>query len=872
MDFYNKELKAVFRNLNSSENGLSNEEAENRLKQYGLNELREEKKVLPLKIFLRQFKSLLIWILVAAVLVSAFIGDYVESIVILIIILANAVIGFVQEYKAERAIAALKKLSGPKAVVLRDNKKMSITADQLVPGDIIFLEAGDKIPADARLIKTINLEAQESTLTGESVPVQKQVCTIKKAEVAEQKNMVFAWTSITRGRAKAIITGTAMNTEIGKIAKMISDVEETTPLQLKIDAFAKYLGIAVLFICAIIFSMAVFNGGDILEMFKIAISLAVAAVPEGLPAVVTLSLALSVQKMAKRNALIRKLPAVETLGSVTVIGSDKTGTLTCDQMTVKKLFVDNEVIDVTGEGYSFEGSFSKELGENAQFLLKTGALCNDTEINGINKEVIGDPTEAALIVSAAKAGFKKRGLEELYQRIDELPFDSERKRMSTIHEVHGKRVMYTKGAVDVILNLCTKVMIKGKIEKLTKKHKERILKANKEFASSALRVLGFAFKEVKGKPSEKDLVFIGMQAMIDPARPEVMEAVSQCKKAGIRVIMITGDHKETAVAIAKQIGIEGKAVTGEELNKIKELSRIINEVSIYARVNPAHKIKIIEALKKKRQLVAMTGDGVNDAPALKKADIGIAMGKTGTDVAKEASDIVLVDDNFASIRNAVEEGRAVFNDLKKFVFFLLSSNFSEILIIFIAILICLLAKQDLKLPLIAIQILWVNLVTDGLPALALGVEKPEKDIMLRKPRRYGEHIVNKAMIMRLLMISAIITAGTLYLFFWALQKNGYIYATTIAFTSLVIFEMFNAINSKSEDKSSILRLFTNKWLLLAITSSIILQVMVIYTPLSSAFHTVQLNFMDWVIIIAVASSVLILDELRKITARFINRD
>ncbi len=872
MEYHSEPIGEVFRELDSSERGLSEEEAKKRLEKYGFNELKEAKKKSRLKIFLRQFRSFLIWILIAAVVISAVIGDYVESIVVLVILFVNAVIGFLQEYRAEKAMEALKRLASLKASVLRGTRK-EINARELVPGDIIFLEAGNRVPADARLVEGASLETQESALTGESTPVSKKAGIIAKAALADQANMVFSSTSVTRGRAKAVVVRTGMSTEIGGIARLIEgNADELTPLQLKLDAFAKYVGFATIGISAVVFLATVLRGEDALVMFKTAVSLAVAAVPEGLPAVVTISLALGVQRMIKRNALVRRLPSVETLGSTTVICSDKTGTLTCDQMTVRKVFAGNEVITVSGEGYSTKGKFSKKPGKDAQLLLKIGALCNDAELG--HEEFSGDPTEAALIVSAEKAGLRKFELEKAFPRVDEIPFDSERKLMSTAHRAGKETVMYTKGAVDAVLKISSRVLVNGKVRRLTEKDKRNILKTNDEFAAEALRVLGFAYRPIKGKFSEKELIFVGLQGMIDPPRLEVKAAIDDCKNAGIRVVMITGDHKSTAEAIAGQLGITGKAVTGEELDKIKNLEKHVAEIGIYARVNPAHKMRIVKALKSKGHVVAMTGDGVNDAPALKDADIGIAMGITGTDVSKEASDMILTDDNFTSIRNAVEEGRAIYEGIRKFIFFLLSSNLSEVLIIFSAILI------GLKLPLVAIQILWVNLITDGLPALALGLEPAEKGIMSRKPRKKDEHIINKPMIARLIPTGIVITAGTLAIFVWALTSKGwsfgqelssdspaYLYAITMAFTSLVMFEMFNAISAKSESSSSLLRLFSNKWLLLAIALSIAMQGIVIYSPLSQWFHTVALSVADWAMIIAVASSVLILDEIRKLFLR-----
>ncbi len=868
-EYYTISAEKVLKELNTSPSGLSDEEADVRLGQYGLNELKEAKKISPVMIFFAQFNNFLVWILLIAVGISAAIGDIVESIVITIIIVLNSVIGFLQEYRAEKAIEALKKLAGLRADVIRNGERKQVDAKELVPGDIIIIETGDKISADCRLIEESNLETQESSLTGESTPVRKGVEAVKQVPIAERLNMVFSGTIVTKGRAKAVVASTGMRTEIGRIATLIETAkEEMTPLQKKLAGFGKQIGILTMIIAAIVFGATVLRGEDPLKMFEVAVSLAVAAIPEGLPAVVAMALALGVQRMIKRNALIRKLPSVETLGSTTVIATDKTGTLTLDKMTVKKLYVGGKVTAVAGEGYSTSERLSAD--EDVQLLLRIGAICNDSVLSG--ESISGDPTEAALLVSAAKAGVMKESLDSKFRRVDEIPFDSDRKRMTTINEAGSQRVMYTKGAPDIVLKLCDRIYVSGKIRKMTPADRESVEKANEQFASEALRVLGFAYKPVKNsaEQSEKNLIFVGLQAMIDPPRPEAKVAIEKCRQSGIRVVMITGDHKLTAVAIAKELGIEGKAVTGDELDRIKNLVDRVDEIGVYARVSPEHKIKIIDALKKKGHIAAMTGDGVNDAPALKKADIGIAMGITGTDVSKEASKMILTDDNFASIVNAVEEGRGIYDNIKKFVYFLLSSNLAEVLVIFIAIII------GLKLPLLAIQILWVNLVTDGLPAIALGVEPISRDVMSKKPRKPEEGILTRRMTIRLIAMAATITTGTLGLYLWALHNKGwswgqellsespaYIYAITIAFTALMIFEMFNAIASKSEEKNFFSGLFSNKWLLLAIVSSFALHLAVIYTPLSAYFSTTALSIKDLGIIVAAASSVIVVDSIFK---------
>ncbi len=883
MDYYSKNIKEIFRELNTSEKGISEEEAKKRLLGYGLNEIREEKRISPFRIFLGQFNSFIVWILIAAVIISMFLGDYLEGIVIIIILVINAIIGFIQEYRAEKAIKALKKLAGLKAKVIRGGQRREIDAAYIVPGDTIILETGDKVPADSRLVEAASMETMESSLTGESTPVAKETAVLKHhAIIAEQKNMVFSGTILTKGRGKAIVVKTGMKTEIGNIAKMIEETEEEeTPLQQKLDKFGKFLGYSTIVICAIVFLATVSRGEDILKMFEASVSLAVAAIPEGLPAVVTLSLAIGVQRMVKRNALMRKLSSVETLGSTTVICADKTGTLTKDEMTVKKIYTLNSTMDVGGEGYSAEGKFSKQLNNDAKLMLQIGALCNDSSLS--NGKPLGDPTEVALIVSAAKSGLRKDELEKKYPRLGEVPFDSARKIMSTLHKSGRQKILYAKGAPDLLIRKCSKILANGKIKEMTSKERQKILALNDNFANNALRVLGFAYKPVSSKTPDKisesaehELIFAGLQGMIDPPRKEVKEAIQDCKNAGIKVIMVTGDHKLTAVAIANELGLSGDAVTGEELDEMKDFEENVGKISIYARVSPEHKMKIIDALKKNGHIVAMTGDGVNDAPAIKAADIGIAMGIKGTDVAKESSDMILMDDNFTSIRNAVEEGREIYDNIKKFVYYLLSSNLAEVLVIFIAILI------GLKLPLVAIQLLWINLVTDGLPALALGVEPTGKNVMKRRPRKKDEHVITKVLAARMLLNGIAITIGTLGLFVWALKSRGwsfgmspasadpnYIYALTVSFTALVFFELFNALNSKSETESIFrVGIFKNKYLLLALASSLLLQLIVIYSsPLNGVFSTTALPLKDLLVIGMVASTVIIADEIFKLILR-----
>ncbi len=865
---FSKKASDVLLELNSSDSGLADEEARKRLGQYGLNEIKEEKKISPLKIFISQFKSVVVWILIAATVISAVLEEYVDSVVIAIILILIAVLGFIQEYKAEKAIDALKKLASLKATVKRGGQKMEIDSKEIVPGDILILETGDKVPADARVIKSFNLESQEAALTGESLPIKKITDALPdKTVLADRKNMVYSGTIITSGRGEAVVAGTGMQTEIGRIAALIQEVEqEETPLQKKLDQLGKWLGAVTLIIAAIVFAAGIMKGGKVLEFLIVAVSLAVAAVPEGLPAVVTISLAIGTTRMLKRHALIRKLPSVETLGSTTVICTDKTGTLTVNQMTVKKMFVSGKVIDVSGSGYEPKGEFTsngkKVDSREIELLLITGALNNDAALK--EGKVIGDPTEGALIVSAAKAGFLQDDLIEQFPRVEEIGFTSERKMMTTIHKVGGKQVAYSKGAPDILISKCSHILIGNKMKKLDRKDKDIILQMNKEFAGQALRVLGFAYNPKPSKSPEKGMVFIGLQGMIDPPREEVKLAIEKCKKAGIKIIMITGDHEITAKAVAKEIGLEGESMSGQQLQEAKDLDKVVEKISIFARVNPEHKIKIVDALKKKGHIVAMTGDGVNDAPALKKADIGIAMGITGTDVSKEASSMILTDDNFASIVNAVEEGRGIYDNIKKYVYYLLSSNLGEVLTIFTAIML------GMPLPVIAIMILWINLVTDGAPALALSIDPYDPSLMERQPRNPKERIITPFMQVQMLIGGIVMMLGTL-LVFRKYDGSNIAHAQTMAFTTLMMFQMFNVLNARSE-RSSIFKVgfFRNKWLVLAILSSVLLQLAVIYTPLSRFFRTVELGAMDWAVAVFVSLSILIVMEVFKAVARSVS--
>ncbi|OIO63419.1 ATPase, partial [Candidatus Woesearchaeota archaeon CG1_02_33_12] len=870
MDYYNYSVNKTLDEFKTSEKGLSQQDAEQRLEKYGLNEIKEEKKISVFQMFFSQFKSSLIIILLAAIILTLIIGEYADSALITIIVIVNALLGFAQEYKAEKSIEALKKLASLKATVIRDGKKERILAKDLVLGDIIRLEEGEKIPADARLIEVISLETHESALTGESTSVAKEISEIKgKKSIAEQSNMVFSGTVITRGRGKAIVIRTGMRTEIGRIAEMMqSEEKEQTPLQLTLAKLGKLLGIAVIIVCIIVFLTGLLRGNNAVEMFKSAIALAVAAIPEGLPAVVTITLALGVTRLVRKNALIRKLHSVETLGCTNVICTDKTGTLTKDEMTVKEIFVNNKLIKVTGQGYSTEGLFLDSKPGDYELLLRISSLCNNASIS--NEKILGDPTETALLVCASKASLSREELEQEFPRIHEIPFDSERKMMTTIHQNKNKEIAFVKGGPKQVIDNCSFYYENGKIIKLTKSKKDEFLEKNREMASKALRVLAMAFRELPEKVKyssetlEKNLVFVGLTGMIDPPRAEIKDAIKLCRKAGIRVIMLTGDQRTTAKAIGIQIGLinkDEKIITGMDITEFSdtEFDNIVKDVNIFARISPKDKIRIVDSLKKYGNVVAMTGDGVNDAPALKKADIGIAMGITGTDVSKEASDIILTDDNFASIVNAIKEGRGIYDNIKKFVEYLLSSNLGEILVIFVAMLI------GMPLPLIAIHILWINLATDGLPALALSVDPAEPGIMERKPRKKDSKIFSKNVVLRMMAVGIIMCVGTLALFKLYDPVNNLVYAQTMAFSTIMMFQMFNVLNCRSE-KNSLFKIgiFSNKYLIGAIVISILLQVIVIYTPLAIFFKTVPLSLVDWIYIILMSSTVLIFGETIKL--------
>lgn len=887
-------------NLKTSlKDGLDSKQATNRLEEDGYNELEKEEGTTLWDRIVAQISDFLIIILIAAAVVSGLLGETVDAIVIIGIVIVNAVLGIIQESRAEKALEALQEMSAPEVNVIRDGKNLTIPSRELVRGDIILLKAGDFVPADVRIIESSNLKIDESSLTGESVPVDKEASGVLEGDtpLGDRSNSAYMGSVVNYGRGKALVVDTGMDTELGKIAGMIESYEEQkTPLQEKLEGLGKWLGLAVLGICALVFVLGLFRGQDVLEVFLTSVSLAVAAIPEGLPAVVTIVLALGMQRMVKRHAIVRKLLAVETLGTTTVICSDKTGTLTQNEMTVVSTYAGGKKIDVTGSGYEPVGEFKidgkqvkeKEISD-LDLLLKIGALCNDARLIKETEEedsagwkIMGDPTEGALVVAAEKAGNNKSSLENKYTRIKELPFDSKRKRMTTINKYQINDAPYTafvKGAPDVVLDLATYYREGGEIKPLTLLKKQEILKVNSEMAGDALRVLAGAYKPLNQIPSkievdniENGLVFVGLYGMIDPPREEVKDAVELCRKAGIKTKLITGDYADTALAVAKELeitGPEGVALTGTELEKMNddELAERVEEVDVYARVSPEHKVRIVEALKKKGNIAAMTGDGVNDALALKRADIGVAMGITGTDVAKETAEMVLTDDNFASIVSAVEEGRVIYSNIRKFVYFLLSCNIGEIFLIFFSML------MGWPIPLVPVQILWVNLVTDAFPALALGMEEGEPHIMDMPPRDTDEPILNKVMKSGILIQGIFISLATLIAFYIGWKYEGGVeLGRTMALSTLITAELLRAFSSRSERYSLFsIGIFTNRYMVGATILSFALLIVVLYIPfLSHIFEVTNLTFTNWGIIIGLGTLPLIAAEITKAVIRFRN--
>ena len=850
--------------------GLTSSDVKKRQQQYGNNELEEGEKQSALLLFFSQFKDFMVLVLLAATLISGILGEYIDAIAIIAIVIVNAFLGFFQERKAEKSLQALKELSAPQVHVLRDGQWIKKPSKEIVPGDVLKFSSGDRIGADIRLLDVKSLEIEESALTGESLPVQKSTEALSSEHlgIGDMENMAFMGTMVTRGSGIGIVGGIGMKTAMGQIADLLQSAETMiTPLQRRLEQLGKILIVTALLLTALVVVVGVLQGNDLYTMFLAGVSLAVAAIPEGLPAIVTVALSLGVQRMIKKNAIVRKLPAVETLGCASIICSDKTGTMTQNEMTVTHLWSDGQTWTVDGVGYEPRGSFFKkderievENEKALQQMLMFGMLCNHAELIQKKKDyaVDGDPTEGALLVSAMKAGYSRAQLLNEFELIQEFPFDSTRKMMSVIIKDKNRRqFVVTKGAPDVLVTKSESILWNGRKQIIAQESKEIIQNAINELASQALRTIAIGFKEISTKTivldekeAEKGLTFIGLQGMIDPPRPEVKLAVKECKDAGIKTVMITGDHVITAKAIAKQLGIltnQSKVLDGPTLSQmsVDELESVVDDVAVFARVSPEHKLKIVKALQNRGHIVAMTGDGVNDAPAIKAADIGISMGITGTDVAKESSALVLLDDNFATIKSAIKEGRNIYENIRKFIRYLLASNVGEILVMLFAMLLA------LPLPLVPIQILWVNLVTDGLPAMALGLDQPEGDLMKRKPRSPKEGVFARALGWKVVSRGFLIGVVTLLAFIFAYQDNPeqLEYAQTVAFATLVLAQLIHVFDCRSETSILSRNPFGNKYLVGAVVSSLLLVLVVIYyPPLQPIFHTVSILPFDWLII------------------------
>jgi len=876
MKWYQMETDEVERKINTDASmGLSEKDVKQRQKQFGYNELQEAERPSAILLFLAQFKDFMVVVLLAATLISGLLGEYIDAIAIIAIVLINGFLGFFQERKAERSLHALKELSAPQVHVHRDGNWQRIPSKELVVGDIIKFSSGDRIGADIRITSAKSLEIEESALTGESLPVAKRTTAISGDDVSlgDQENMAFMGTLVTRGSGEGIVVGTGMDTAMGQIADMLQSAETmVTPLQRKLEQLGKILITVALLLTLLVVVIGVIQGHDLYNMFLAGVSLAVAAIPEGLPAIVTVALSLGVQRMIKKNAIVRRLPAVETLGCASVICSDKTGTMTQNKMTVTHLWSGGKTWTLSGSGYEPKGEFfdnenqiDPKANKTLQQLLMFGALCNNAELKMKDDQFVidGDPTEGALLVSSMKAGMNKEILFKQFEIIQEFPFDSARKMMSVIvKDKDGKRYVITKGAPDVLLRSSETILWDNKEQYFSTKLQSEVQGAIENLASQALRTIAVAFKPLTAtqtitneKDAEKDLVLIGLQGMIDPPRPEVKDAVKECKEAGIKTIMITGDHLITAKAIATQLGIlpmGGKVLDGNALSRmsVEELEEIVEDVYVFARVSPEHKLKIVKALQSKGHIVAMTGDGVNDAPAIKASDIGIAMGITGTDVAKEASSLVLLDDNFATIKAAINEGRNIYENIRKFIRYLLASNVGEILVMLFAMLL------GLPLPLVPVQILWVNLVTDGLPAMALGLDQAEDDVMRRNPRNPKEGVFARRLGWKVISRGFLIGIVTLIAFMvvYGRDPNNLGYAQTIAFATLVMAQLIHVFDCRSERSVFHRNPFENKYLVWAVISSVLLMLVVIYyPPLQPIFHTYAIDARDWLLILGLSA-------------------
>ncbi|MGD6833252.1 cation-translocating P-type ATPase [Sutcliffiella halmapala] len=875
MKWHEMRTEEVVEKINSNvKSGLSESEAKNRLLQFGTNELQEAERPNAFLVFLEQFKDFMVVVLLAATLISGLLGEYIDAVAIIAIVIINGVLGFFQERKAERSLQALKELSAPQVSVLRDKEWRKVASREIVAGDVVKFSSGDRIGADMRIVQASSLEIEESALTGESVPAVKRDTPVQGGDISigDQENMAFMGTLVTRGSGVGIVVATGMNTAMGQIADLLQSAETTiTPLQRKLEQLGKILIIVALFLTLLVVILGVIQGHDMYEMFLAGVSLAVAAIPEGLPAIVTVALSLGVQRMIKQKSIVRKLPAVETLGCASVICSDKTGTLTQNKMTVTHAWSGGKTWTVTGNGYDPAGEFiandAKDPTQNKslQQLLTFGLICNHANILEKNNQFVldGDPTEGALAVAAMKAGYTKEGLLNEFAIVKEYPFDSERKMMSmVVEDKQGKLFLITKGAPDVISGVSEFILWEGKKQLFTAKYESIVKDTVHVLASQALRNIAVAFKPLNHyhhnmteKDVEKELTLIGIQGMIDPPRPEVKQAVKECKEAGIKTVMITGDHIVTAKAIAADIGIlpmGGKVLEGKELQKMtqEELEEMVDDVYVFARVSPKAKLSIVKALQKKGHIVAMTGDGVNDAPAIKASDIGIAMGITGTDVAKEASSLVLLDDNFATIKSAIKEGRNIYENIRKFIRYLLASNVGEILVMLFAMLLA------LPLPLVPIQILWVNLVTDGLPAMALGLDQAESNVMKRRPRHPKEGVFARGLWWKIISRGFLIGLVTLIAFIIVYRQHPdeLIYAQTVAFATLVMAQLIHVFDCRSERSIFHRNPFQNLYLVGAVISSVILMLIVIYyPPLQTIFHTVSLAPEEWLLIMGLAS-------------------
>lgn len=877
MKFHEMRQEDIEQSLNTNyQEGLSTDDVANRRKQFGYNQLEEAEKQSALLLFFSQFKDFMVLVLLAATLISGLLGEYIDAIAIIAIVLINGFLGFFQERKAERSLHALKELSAPQVSVLRDGKWVKVVSKEVIIGDIIRFASGDRIGADVRLIETNNLEIEESALTGESVPVTKSTNPVigENMSLGDLENMAFMGTMVTRGNGIGVVTSIGMKTAMGQIADMIQKAETMiTPLQRKLEELGKILISVALVLTGLVVGIGVIQGHDMYTMFLAGVSLAVAAIPEGLPAIVTVALSLGVQRMIKKKAIVRKLPAVETLGCASVICSDKTGTLTQNKMTVTHLWSGGRTWTVTGTGYEPDGQFYSgdqrvtPHSENAlQQLLTFGMLCNHAEL--VTREesfvVDGDPTEGALLVAGLKAGLSRESLQKKFKIVKEFPFDSTRKMMSIIVvDQNGKHFSVTKGAPDVLVGKSESILWEGRLQYKSAEITQKVEEAISEMSSNALRNIAIAYKPLnersiegtKENDIEEGVTFIGLQGMIDPPRPEVKQAVKECRAAGIKTVMITGDHILTAKAIAKQLGIlknKDRVLDGKALNQMEvhELEEIVEEVSVFARVSPEHKLKIVKALQNRGHVVAMTGDGVNDAPAIKSSDIGVAMGITGTDVAKESSSLVLLDDNFATIKSAIQEGRNIYENIRKFIRYLLASNVGEILVMLFAMILA------LPLPLVPIQILWVNLVTDGLPAMALGLDKPEDDVMKRKPRHPKEGVFARGLGWKVVSRGFLIGGVTLLAFMlsYKTHPDHLAYAQTVAFATLVMAQLIHVFDCRSEVSVFSRNPFGNMYLVWSVLSSLVLMLLVIYIPsLQPIFHTVPIVLKDWFLIIGLSS-------------------